>query len=85
LYESIAYELQHGDLYDILVHRYPPSSFIQYQLENIMTRLLSAISVCLAASASAFAPVSDVAKSTQLNAVAPDKQIGVQAPVGFFE
>merc|ERR1719223_1921838 len=49
-----------------------------------MTRLLAALS-CLAATASAFAPVADVAKSTQLNAIAPEKQIGVQAPVGYFD
>ena len=59
-------------------------SFIKPFLENTMTRLLAALS-CLAATASAFAPVADVAKSTQLNAIAPEKQIGVQAPVGYFE
>jgi len=49
-----------------------------------MARISAAIALCLAASASAFAPAQHSAKTTALN-VAPDKQIGVQAPIGYFE
>ena len=46
-------------------------------------KLLS-LALC-AASASAFAPASNTGKSTSLNVVPVEKQIGVQPPVGFFE
>jgi len=49
-----------------------------------MTRLSTAILLSLAASASAFAPTQQSAKTSALN-LAPEKQIGVQAPVGFFD
>uniref|UniRef100_A0A7S2SM88 Plastid light harvesting protein n=1 Tax=Eucampia antarctica TaxID=49252 RepID=A0A7S2SM88_9STRA len=51
-----------------------------------MARLTTAITFILAATAAAFAPVSQVSlKAAPLNAVAPEKQIGVQAPFGFWD
>ena len=50
-----------------------------------MARLSTALAVCFAASAAAFAPSSQTVKTSSLNAIPPEKQIGVQAPVGFFE
>jgi hypothetical protein len=51
---------------------------------EIMARLSTAIALCLAASASAFAPAPQAAKNSALN-VEINKQVGVQAPVGYFE
>lgn len=49
-----------------------------------MARLSTAILLSLAASASAFAPTQQSAKTSALN-LAPEKQIGAQAPIGYFE
>lgn len=49
-----------------------------------MARLSTAIALCLAASASAFAPAQQAAKTSALN-LAPEKQIGAQAPIGYFD
>jgi hypothetical protein len=36
--------------------------------------------------AAAFAPAQQAVKSASaLNAIAPEKEVGVQAPIGFFE
>jgi hypothetical protein len=40
----------------------------------------------MVAAASAFAPAQQTAqRSSSLSAIAPEKEIGVQAPIGFFE
>lgn len=49
-----------------------------------MARLSTAIALCLAASASAFAPAQQAAQTSALN-LAPEKQIGAQAPIGYFD
>ena len=50
-----------------------------------MARFSAVLDSCLLAGASAFAPTSQVAQSSALNAKPVNKEIGVQAPVGFFE
>ena len=50
-----------------------------------MARLSTALAFCFAASAAAFAPSAQSVKKSALNAIPPEKQIGVQAPLGFFE
>ena len=50
-----------------------------------MARFSALIASCLVASAAAFAPASPVAQTSSLSAKPVDKEIGVQAPVGFFE
>ena len=57
---------------------------IQVHNHETMARLFTTIALCLAASASAFAPAPQAAKTTALNVEIKD-QIGVQAPVGYFE
>jgi hypothetical protein len=48
-----------------------------------MARFL--LSALLLGSASAFAPAASKGKTSALNAVAAEKQIGVLPPLGFFE
>jgi hypothetical protein len=43
------------------------------------------LALILAASAAAFAPAAQTAKSAALGATAVNKEVGAQAPVGFFE
>jgi hypothetical protein len=43
------------------------------------------LALILAASASAFAPAAQTTKSAALNAIPVNKEVGVQAPLGFFE
>ena len=50
-----------------------------------MARFSTLLAFCLAAGASAFTPASQVAQSSALNAKPINQEIGVQAPVGFFE
>ena len=54
---------------------------IAFQSANM--RVLLAL--ILAASASAFAPAAQTTKSAALSAIPVNKEVGVQAPVGFFE
>jgi hypothetical protein len=48
-----------------------------------MARFL--LGALMLASASAFAPASVQSKSSALTAIAPQKEIGVLPPIGFFE
>ena len=51
-----------------------------------MARFSTLLAFCLTAAASAFTPATTpVAQSTALNAKPVEQEIGVQAPVGFFE
>ena len=43
------------------------------------------LALILAASAAAFAPATQTSKTGALNAIPVEKEVGVQAPVGFFE
>ncbi len=43
------------------------------------------LALILAASAAAFAPAAQTFKTAALNAIPVEKEVGVQAPVGFFE
>lgn len=43
------------------------------------------LALILAASASAFAPAAQTAKSAALSAIPVNKEVGAQAPLGFFE
>jgi hypothetical protein len=72
----------------------PPSQFFRFQdirnrihiATSTMARLSAALALTLAATASAFAPAAQRStSSTALSAVAVENEIGVQAPVGFFE
>jgi light-harvesting complex I chlorophyll a/b binding protein 1 len=50
-----------------------------------MARFNTLLALCLAAGASAFTTPSNKASSTTLNAKPVNQEIGVQAPVGFFD
>ena len=50
-----------------------------------MARFTSALLASLVASAAAFAPSTSVPKSTSLNAIPVDKEVGVLPPMGFFD
>ena len=50
-----------------------------------MARLSAALALTLAATASAFAPTAQRSPSSTALSAAVEKEIGVQAPVGFFE
>ncbi len=51
-----------------------------------MARISALLASCLLVGASAFtAPASQQVKSSALNSKPVNKEIGVQAPVGFFE
>ena len=50
-----------------------------------MARLSAALALALAATASAFAPAAQRPASSTVLSAAVEKEIGVQAPVGFFE
>jgi hypothetical protein len=43
------------------------------------------LALILAASATAFAPAAQTSKTAALNAIPIEKEVGAQAPVGFFE
>lgn len=43
------------------------------------------LSLILAVSATAFAPAALTAKTAALNAIPVEKEVGAQAPIGFFE
>jgi hypothetical protein len=44
-----------------------------------------AVLAAYVASAAAFAPAQQASRSSSLNAIDPKSQVGVQAPVGYFE
>ena len=50
-----------------------------------MPRLSAALALTLAATTSAFAPAAERSVSSTALSAAVEKEIGVQAPVGFFE
>ena len=50
-----------------------------------MARFSTLLVSCLVAGASAFAPASQGVQTTSLSAKPVNQEIGVQAPVGFFE
>ena len=50
-----------------------------------MARLSAAVALALATTASAFAPAAQRSTPSTALSAAVEKEIGVQAPVGFFE
>ncbi len=50
-----------------------------------MARFSTILAFCLTAAASAFTPATTNVATTALSAKPVEQEIGVQAPVGFFE
>lgn len=67
------------------VHSHPISFQIITPIVSKMARFTSALLASLVASAAAFAPSTSGPKSTSLNAIPVDKEVGVLPPMGFFE
>jgi hypothetical protein len=59
------------------------STISDYSIKSVNMRVVLAL--ILAASASAFAPAAQTTKSAALSAIPVNKEVGVQAPLGFFE
>ena len=67
--------------------RHTAFTFLQNRIGRIatMARVSAALALALATTASAFAPAAQRSTSSTALSVAVEKEIGVQAPVGFFE